>query len=98
MVQPAGRFKSIPFIRFVLRVQVLNQSVNFRILSVLSKKRFQPAARIGEERLINKIDGCCRAFDVEKNDADLGFAGQRHTSYFAAVCGGMYLGPRQTGS
>ena len=98
MVQPAGRFKSIPFIRFVLRVQLLNQSVNFRILSVLSKKRFQPAARIGEERSINEIDGCRRAFDVKKDDADLRTLDQGHAGYFAAVCGGMYLGPQQTGS
>jgi hypothetical protein len=48
--------------------------------------------------LINEIDGCCGAFDVEENDPDLGFVDQRHTSYFAAVCGGMYLGPQQTGS
>jgi hypothetical protein len=65
---------------------------------VFSKKRFQLAVRIGEKRLINEIDRCRRAFDIEKNDADLGLVDQRHTSYFAAVCGGMYRGPQQTGS
>jgi hypothetical protein len=35
--------------------------------------------------LINELDGSCRAFDVEKNDADLRFVDQRHMSYFAAV-------------
>ena len=72
--------------------------MNFWILRVFSKKRFQLAARIREKRLINEFDGCCRAFDVEKNDADLRFVDQGHTSYFAADCGGMYLGPQQTGS
>jgi hypothetical protein len=65
---------------------------------VFSKKQFQLAARIGEKCLINEFNGCCCAFDVEKNDANLGFVDRRHASYFAAVCGGMYLGPQQTGS
>ena len=65
---------------------------------MFSKKRFQLATRVGEERLINEIDGRRCAFDIEKNNVDLGFLDQRHASYFAAVCGGMYLGPRQTGS
>src|SRR5882762_10416836 len=67
--------------------------MNFWILRVFSEKRFQLAARIGEKRFINEFHGRCRAFDVEKNDADLRFVDRRHASYFAAVCDGMYLGP-----
>ena len=77
---------------------MLNQRMNFGIVRELSKKRFQLAGRIGEKRLINEIDRGCRAFDVEKNDPDLGFVDQRHMSYFAAACGGMYLGPQHMGS
>jgi hypothetical protein len=48
--------------------------------------------------LINEFDGSGCSFDVQKNDADLRCVDRKHTSYFAAVCGGMYLGPQQTGS
>ena len=65
---------------------------------MFSKERFQLAARVREKRLINEIDRRRRALDVKKNDADLGFVDQRHADYFAALCGGMYLEPRQTGS
>jgi len=68
------------------------------VLSVPSKKRLQLAARIRKERLENKFNGCCCSFDIQKNDADLGCVNRSHTSYFAAVCGGMYRGPQQTGS
>src|SRR6266481_6910434 len=47
--------------------------MDFWILRVFSKKRLQLAARIGEKRLINEINRSCRAFDVENNDANLGF-------------------------
>jgi hypothetical protein len=65
---------------------------------MFSKKRFQLVARKQEQRLINEFDGSGCSFDVQKNDADLRCVDRKHTSYFAAVCGGMYLGPQQTGS
>jgi len=43
--------------------------------------------------LVNEFDGSCRAFNVHKNDVDLGSIERNHAGYFAAVCGGMYLGP-----
>jgi hypothetical protein len=48
--------------------------------------------------LVNEFNGCGRAFDVQKNDADLRSVERNHASYFAAVCGGMYRGPQQMGS
>lgn len=65
---------------------------------MFSKKTFQLAARIGKKRLVHKINRRGGSFNVQKNDADLGFASGKHASYFDAACGGMYLGPQQTGS
>jgi hypothetical protein len=48
--------------------------------------------------LVNEFDWCCCTFDVQKNDADTGGVDRNHPGYFAAVCGGMYRGPQQTGS
>lgn len=76
----------------------MNHMLNFGILSVLSKKRFQLTARIREKRLVNEFNGCGGSFNVQKYDADLGWVDRRHDSYFVAVCGGMYRGPQQTGS
>jgi hypothetical protein len=47
---------------------------------------------------VHEFDGRSRAFDIQKNNPDLRNFRGSHTGYFAAVCGGMYLGPQQTGS
>jgi hypothetical protein len=96
--RPRRRLQAGALIEFVLRAQIFKQRANLGILSTFPKKRFQLSAGVWKERLINEIDGGGGAFDVEKNDANLRFVGQGHASYLAAVCGGMYLGPRQTGS
>ena len=98
LIHPHRGFEPLALIQLLLRVQILHQRVNFRFSRVLAKKRFQLPAGVGKERLIDKIDGCCRAFDVQKNDADLRFVGDQHARYFAATCGGMYRGPQHTGS
>ena len=54
----------------MLRTQVLDHRSNLRVASMFAEKCFELAARVWEKGLINKIDGSCRAFDVEKNHAD----------------------------
>ena len=98
IVQPTRRLKASAQVRVVLRMEILNQGLNLGILCVLLKKRFQLAARIGEKRFIDKINRCRRTLDIEKNDADLRCLNLKHAGYFAAVCGGIYRGPKQTGS
>src|SRR5258708_31581673 len=44
------------------------QRLNLFMLRVLSKKRFELATHIGEERLVNESDGSCRAFDVRSEE------------------------------
>ena len=48
-----------------------------------------PGPRIAEERLVDELDGCGGALDVQEDRADLG---QRD-----AVRSGMYVGPMQSG-
>ncbi len=97
-IVPPTRFKALAQIRIVLRTEILDQGLNFGILNVFLKKRFYFAAGKGEKRFIYKINGCRRTFNIQKNDADLRCVNRKHASYFAAACGGMYLGPQQTGS
>jgi hypothetical protein len=82
----------------VLNVQVSNERVDLRVLEMFSQETFQFTAGIRKKDLIDKFYGRCRAFDVEEYYADLSFVKQGYANYFAAGCGRMYPGPKQTGS
>ena len=82
----------------MLRMQLMQYRLNFMVSDMFAKKCLQPACRIREKCQINEIDWSCRAFDVQKNYLDLGFAEGSHISYLTVACGGKYLGPQQTGS
>ena len=63
---------------------------DLRLLPILLEKVPDPSPRIAEQRLVDELDGCGRALDVQKNGADLG---QRDAVFRT----GMYVGPMQSG-
>jgi len=61
-----------------------------------SWNRFFVSTRRINSRLIQDLRS--QSLDVEKNYLICNSSIKNHTGYFAAVCGGMYRGPQQTGS
>jgi hypothetical protein len=57
---------------------------------MLLEKIPDPVPRITEQRLVNEIDGCGRALDVQQDGADL----RQRDAVFRI---GMYVGPMQSG-
>jgi hypothetical protein len=59
------------------------------IIPMPLEKSTYPGARKTEQRLVDEIDGCGGALDVQKDGADV--------PQLDAVRSGMYVGPMQSG-
>jgi hypothetical protein len=74
----------------VLRLQPRDIGPDLGVLPMPLEKIPDPRPRIAEERLVDEVDGCGRALDVQQDGADLG---QRDAVFRT----GMYVGPMQSG-
>src|SRR5256885_8387110 len=97
-LRPCRWLKSVAFIELMLRLQIAHHRLDLRLLKMFAKKTFQRARGIRKKRLVDKLRRRRGAFDIQQNDAYFRLVDQCHAGYLATDCGGMYLGPQQTGS
>jgi hypothetical protein len=73
----------------VLGLESRDVGPDLGIIPVSLEKSAHPGAGIAEQRLVDELDGCGRALDVQEDRANFL---QRD-----AVRSGMYVGPMQSG-
>ena len=73
----------------MLRRQAGDVESDGGITPMLLEKVPDSTSRIAEQRLVDEVDGCGRALDVQQDGADLG--------QVDAVRSGKYEGPMQSG-
>jgi hypothetical protein len=75
---------------FLFRLQPSDIGPDLGIAPVLLEKIPDPGPRVTEQRLMNEVDGCGGALDIQQDGADLR---QRDAVFLI----GMYVGPMQSG-